>query len=882
MNDGLVHALPIIPPLKGLNEGLDPALPDEIYPPAFSPDLENIRVAEGRWQTRLGMTLLRGIGGTGDVRLLADFYTAAGGRFRLAAQGTNNAAELYDFEEGVDAAFQATSGGTGLGGSTEPYFQGVIQNDRFYFTDRAGAFRRYEPAPSAGNQVRSIAQPTAPGAAPLVTPRIYKYLETWPGAEPFGWTESTAADFDFDDDSSAFPAPDGGKTVKLSINNSTAPGDRITENVSGEVLNSRTIAFWLRCNSTKVAIQFQWGVGSATDFSDPLKVSKPLTWLPHFVNVSGTPTINFKRFLCVEEFDSDEVRIGKLHLPGRLFGQYRWVYTHYDPTTGRESQPSPITNSGAPMDFSLEGANNEPTTVSAFKRAAAISVVSDSGSDTSTTQMRIYRNGGTPSLTVDSRGRTVWYRVGTISDVSTQLNEAGGISAGDTSFDVDDASDLAVGDCLVLDKGTVGTEEFVVISSIASNTITIQDPLEFAHADNATVQVAFLDNTPNELVDTSASIDLERGDPPSGVRFVGRSPDGRLWLFGNTSKPTQVCVSNRATPERPQDYEVFPDNVDPLTRKNPLQGWRFEIGGDANDEEIVWGGFYRDVATILTRRNLYTIQAASQQDWGALSVQKMFNVGCIAGDTVAEVNGVLYWVADGPRVVRWDGSGPPQDISHNPPRINVRLNNAPTTLWKQWFARYHAKREGPYYCLYFTPSGATTNTQRLDYNVTHDAWEPVVYYTSGGTAIGWRAASVRAGGSDVSELYQVDTSASIFQAESGSTDNSEVIRIRAATKKFKLAGDAIGLAHQAFVRLSAVTDTLTLTIRVGGSEYGDVTQTYTLTLNGSEDKEIKKRLHRTLLGRWIQVQISGSVSNRPAVREMMLWYLIHRIARMST
>jgi hypothetical protein len=751
----------------------------------------------------------------------------------------------------------------------------VIQNNRFYFTDRFGLLRRYEPNPSAGNQVRTITQPAAPVTAPTVTPRTYRILDAWPGSDPFGWTESNASDFEVQDDSALVAAPGGGKTIRLKINNSGAVNDTISKNVTAEKINSRQMAFWLRAGSTKSAIVFEFGIGSPSDYSYTLKVSKTNTWLPAFVPMGNIPIINFKRWRCFDTFNNDVYRVSTLYLPGALLGQYRWVYTHYDSTTGRESQPSPVSNSGVPVDFTLEGKDNQPTTASAFQKSAAISVTSDSGTDATTNKVRIYRNGGTPALTVDSRGRTVWYRVGEIFDQSTTLTSSP--AAGANSFTVASATNLAAGDLLVINKGTVSSEEYVVILSVVGTTITIDGTLTFAHSSGQSVQVAFLDNVPNEQVDTSTSVDLERGDPPAGVRFVGRSPDGRLWLFGNTAKPTQVCVSNRSTPERAEDYEVFPDNIDPLTRKNPTQGWRFELGGDSNDEEIIWGGFYRDLATILTRRNLYVVNAVNQLDWGPLAVNRISSTGCIAGDTVQEVNGVLYWVSEGPRIVRWDGQGPPQVVSHQ--RANVRLNNAPTSLWKQWFAEYHAKREGPYYCLYFTPSGQTLNTERLDYNVDQDAFEPVVYYTAGGARIAWQASSVRAGGTDVSDLYQASSAGDLFQAETGLTDNAAAIRIRAATKRFPLG--AIGLLQQAFVRLAAVTDTIDLIVRVGGSEYGDVTKTYSITLTGSGDKEIKVRLERDLQGRWAQLELNGSVSNRPAIREMTLWWIVHRMGRVS-
>ena len=146
---------------------------------------------------------------------------------------------------------------------------------------------------------------------------------------------------------------------------------------------------------------------------------------------------------------------------------------------------------------------------------------------------------------------------------------------------------------------------------------------------------------------------------------------------------------------------MFPDGVDPLTRRHPTQGWRFELGGDVNDEEIVWFGFYLGEARALTRRRLYTIHAYAQSDWGPSSVDATLEVGCIAGDTVCEVNGVLYWVAPGPQVVRWDGRGPPAVTSQQ--RVSDRLADAATSTWANWHAVAHRTENGTYYRLYYSP-----------------------------------------------------------------------------------------------------------------------------------------------------------------------------------
>lgn len=880
--DQLIYQLPAIPPIGGLKEGLDPALSDMFYEPIYSPDIKNIRVAGGTWQTRLGMVFFKQIPGSGDVRLLYDFYNDSGQRIRLAARGTGTGAILYDYLEGTDVSFNPTTGGTGLGGPVEPYFQGVTQNNFFYFTDRYGPLRKYTRSPASGNQVVPLTQPTAPVVAPTVLPRTYRLLDNWVGAYPYGWTVSNAARFDLVDDSANTTPPGGGKSIQLKITSGPSLiGSTITKNITNETVNSHTIALWLRAGDTSIAIQFQIGVTSATDFSFPLKASKTNSWVPQFYNVGNLAAINFKRFECVND-TGHQYKVSRIYVPGNLQGSYRWVYTHYDPVADRESPPSPISSNGNPISFETIGVSNDVTTASALQKAAAITVTSDSGTDATTTKIRIYRNGGVPALTVDSQGRTVWFRVGEIFDQSTTLSSSP--SAGATTFTITSNTNISVGDLLVINKGVVGSEDYGVITNIVGSTITIDQPgLTYAHTAGQSVQVAFLDNVANEQVNTLLPIDLERNDPPSGTKFIGRSPDGRLWLFGNTTKLNQVCVSNRATPDRPQNYEVFPDGVDPLTRKNPIQGWRFQIGGIANDEEIMWGGFYRDRATVITRRNLYVIDANSQLDWGPLAVNKIHNTGCISKDTVEEVNGILYWVAEGPRVMRWNGDPrvAPEVVSHL--SINTRLNNAPTQYWINWFAEYHAKKEGPYYCLFFTPFGATTNIERLDYNVDQagGAWEPVRYCDGSMNDIPWRASSVRQGGTDVSEMYTAADNGKIYHVEIGNDDDGMAIEITAKTKRHSFEiGTA--LVQQVFLRFAAVaSDTLTLGVRVGGSEYGEVFRTYTFDLMGTGDKEIKVRTERDLQGHWIQLELSGTVLNRPAIRDIVTYFIQHRMGRVS-
>lgn len=699
-SDSLVAELVIPPSVKGLLEGLDETLSDELYPLTAAPDLSNIRVVAGKWSTRKGQSLWKTLPGSGATRLLDNLYQMNGTRVRVAARGDANTAVFLDLVEGTDTEFQTTTGGTGLGTADQPRFQGVTLNDRFYFTDRAGPLRRYQPSPVSGNQVVSVVLPSKPAAAPGVKAKTWDILEAWTGnagVAPFGWTVASSAAFDIEDGSATITSPLGGRTVLL--NTKTNPKDQpISENVSSEAVPSQTIAFYVDALNLPTQIVFQYGQISATDFTEQITPPTANDWYPVFINLGNLGTINFKRWMVVKNAGASDTNVSKLVLPGRLQGAYRWVYTHYDPSTGRESEPSDISNGGTPLDLSMVGVSYQTGTAAAFQKSAALTFTSDSGTDASTTKIRVYRNGGVPSLTFDSRGRAVWLRVGEVFDQSTTL--AGAHSAGATTVTVASATNLAVGDWLVIEKGVVSKEEYVRITVIVGTTLTISNGLQYSHADLSPVQVAFVDNVANESVDVTASIDLERDDPPDAARFVLVSPDGRLVLVDYEDHPTGIAWSNRATPERPTDYEVFPSGVDPLTRRSLIQGWQIELGGDTTDEEIAWGGYFRGELTILTKQRLYRIHASSQADWGPGAVDKTLEVGCIAGDTVREVQGSLYWVAPGPQVVKWDGYGAqPTVISHL--RVNERLAAADVSSYIGWFAVAHPTEDGHYYRLYY-------------------------------------------------------------------------------------------------------------------------------------------------------------------------------------
>lgn len=879
--DEILSQVDVPAPLSGVHEGLDPALPDGEYSPLLAFDLLNFRVFRGLWETRLGQALWQTLAGSGAVRFHSNYYAVNGDRIRLVARGDTTAAQLYQLKEGTDLTFQAVSGGSGLGGAVDPYFQIEYLRDRGYLTTRTGNLYRYDP--NAGTKLVAITQVAAPSAAPSVRPRYYAVLDDWFNIG-LTWAQSDTAKFELTDVTATQPSP-AGRTAQLNIKTATAMTQTVSEDVSNEALPTHTIAFYVNAGETKADIQFEIGINAAGEFAFPILMPLRDQFLPFFVPVGDIAAISYKRFKCIRNpASATKFYLSSLLLPGRLEGQYRYIYTHYDSATGRESPPSAISNGGVPVDVSTVGISGNSGTANALKKSILLSFTSDSGTDASTNQIRIYRSGGVPELTKSSNGRDLWLRVGTVADQSTTLS--GNHSAGASTLTVASGANLAAGDTLIVDKGVAGKEEYVHVLSVVGTTVNLgtvglqdqhADQLVYAHTNGAAAQVAFHDNVANEAIDVTQAIDIERDGPPTGVQWVRRLPNGRLVCAGYDSHPTGIRWSNQPTPDRPRDYETFPSNVDPGTRQSPLQGWGAEIGGDTTDEKIMWYGLFQGRQFAFTKRHLYVIHAQSQEQWGANAIQPVMNIGCLGGHTVAEVSGSLYWVASGPRVMRWDGQGPPQVISE---RVKTRLNNAPSTSYNLWYAAAHAKRDGNYYLLYYTPTGQTTNIERLDFNADSGeagVWEPVRYQNGAGTVLGFSVPAVRDGGSDNYELYHASAAGLMYQTETGSADDGSAIAVSATSKKFSVG--VVARLTRLWARLTGVSDSLTFQVVTSGSEYGTVTRSYTISLSGTGEVELPRRLHRDLRGRYVQVTLSGSVSNRPALRELALHFITEKLLR---
>jgi hypothetical protein len=871
-SDELVREETAPPPHGGLYEGLDPALDNQVYRPEWAQDLENVRVGRAAWEVRYGMSLWRTLAGTALVQLLTSTVKKDGSRYRLAVRN----GIVYDWDEGdaggADVAWQAVSGGTGL--HTTNRCHGVQLGEAFYFTDQASALKKYTVA--AASTVASVTQPAQP-AAPTVKPRYYGYLEKWDGgggAAPFGWTVSSAADFDLEDASTDDPWPGDGNTARIHVKTTSAKNKTITENVAGESVPSNTIAFYFNHTKSDVRCTFQYGQNNSGEFNSRIKPPKANDWLPYFVKIGPIGTISYKRFKCIKDDATWKLNIGPMVLPGKLEGKYRYRVSHYDPTNYRESK---LSDPSSVVDLSEIGINYKNETDAAFMKCAAVYWTSDSGTDSTTTKVRIYRQGGVPSLTKDENGRDIWIKVGEVYDQSTTLTA--NVAASATTCVVASVTNLSVNDWIVITKGSTEDIRRITAINAGTKTLTLDEGVINAHTSGDAVQVIFLDNIANEEVDVTNRAEVERDDPPTGAKWVAKTEDGRLWAFGWTNKPAGVAVSNKPTPERPRDHEVFPDGVDPLTRQDLLQGWRFDIAGEAG-EEIMWGGIFAGIPTILTRTGLYQVNAFSQRDWGPSALVKVLQLGCISGDTVAEINGELFWVSDGPQVVRWDGQAAPVVISNL--RINQRLKNAPETYWSTWFAVSHRKRDGAYYQLQFVPSGATTATQSLQYNLDLDAWEPVVYYDSLGAAIPLQVAHVQRHGADKRELFAVHpTTGAIYKLDDTSvaTDNGVAIKFRLTTKRFPLG--AVSKIERVYLHLAGATDSITLQVKTGGGQYSDTTKTYTKSLAGTGDVEVRQRAHFSLRGRWVEFKISGDVSNRPTFRSLVWLFTPYRTGNVS-
>jgi hypothetical protein len=865
-------------PARGLTS-LEPA--SEKFPQDAASALVNLRpTLKATWLTRKGSDLFTTLAGSGITPLLSSFYRSTGARTRLAAR----TGQLYDLLVGTNSSFQtvtdgATDGIDAAALNTAPKndaYTGVQAKDLFYISDRLHVLGKYDPT---DRKLYEVKQPVAPSAALTVRPMTYRILEGWTGnggVAPYGWTDTAEVDLVA---AANIELPVPGNYVRFDVATSGAKGDKVVENVAGEKIESNTIAWAFESTTKQPLLAFEIGLTGAGEYSlvmDPPDKNRPYLV---FFEVGNISSISFKQFRCVRNPSvAQKLYQSALLLPGRLQGKYRWVYTHKNPVTKSESKPSDAGNSDGFYDFSAVGTNYKTTDQQALRKSAGLIFTSDSGSDATTTKMVLYRQGGdTPSLFKDSRGIDRYFRVAEIDDFASAINEPSVAPvAGDTNFDVDSigahsttAAGFAVGQWVVVNP-TGANEEFILLSTVAGTTLTFATtPLKNAHADNEVVAVAFVDNVGNSSLDLSRTLEAERDDPPAGIRWLSKAPDGRLVACGWVADPMGLAWSNKPTIERPLDHEVFPD-VNALTRGSLIQGWRDTLQGTSPGDEIIWGGYFQGLLTVMTRRGLFQVNAYSQADWGPSAMTQILKRGCIAGETVCEVNGQLLWVADGPVVMAWDGQSQPREVSFG--RITGDLEAAPSTYYENWFARPWSDESGIYYRLWHTPEGATTNVGHWLYSLTADAWMKDDWNDSTGALRAWTNAMVQSGAADHFELYGVDGSGNVLRLETTDDDDGVEISVRADSARFALP--MVCRVEGFYVRMErevSVCDIGTFHVLAGGSEYGEAEYCVQIELSTVKGGDVEYWLrcpYELLIGRWFEFSLRSDFLNRPEIREV--------------
>ena len=859
----------------------------EAFPDDAASDLLNYRPSRRTWLPRLGLSYWVAQIGSNAPRYLATHHDGTA-RVRLFARGASGSVVLYDYVEGVDSVFHGMlTGGTGLNGD---FFQSVQIGTITYITDRKSTNTIYSYQHTVNTTTTGalalVALPTAPTVAPLCVPWTAAVLEDW--SNPAGWTASAAGQFSVAASTKNNPLenPLSANSVLFTIGTSS---DNETIAKSGAAIStlSNSVAFWIKQTNIDFIVAYQLGVAHHGEFAQHINPGKKNQWEPIFFPYSLL-TLSYQRFKVLNQPATGQTLLmSPLVLPGQLDGKYLYRYTALG-SNGRESAPGPVVGAvsatpevGTPVDLSTKGQNNINSTATAMKKSTMITFTA---SGVAGQQHVLYRLGGVPEFTVDDVGNPVWCRIATINDVQTALTNSP--IAGDTSFTVTSATGMAVGDWLVVDKGTTSggalIQEFVKILSFSGgggltvNFTTVAgstSPIGFlyGHSSGADkVQIAYLDNTPDSALATALRLEIERYNPPNEVKWLAKAADGRMWVqYGKNG----MAVSNKPTTMRPYDHEVFPSGVDPVTRRHPTQGWRFSVESDDAGDAIMWFGFFHSIPTILTRNGLHQVFAQSQTNWSSTAVKKRFNFGCIEGRTVTEVGGYLYWVAEGPRVMRWDGSNPPEDISAF--RIGELLKATSSTYWTLWHAVSHVKNSQAYYCLWLVKASEIVPNYGLQFNTATSAWEPVQYTNAADGAMQINVAHTLKSVGDSELLYvaSVNETNILSLDVTGQTGDAltsgltKTVAVSATSKRFKLP--VVCQIEHVFIRGPGATDSLTFTLKTGGTEYGDITTVYpAFSTAGSGDQEEWFRGPDEQKGRWVEFKIAGSLSNQATIREI--------------
>lgn len=901
-------------PTRGLVDGINPARAD--YPLDASPSLNNIRVTGGEWAVRKGNALFSAIVDSGGDPLGDDpthslhcLYKGDGTRFYLAAR---NGGLVY-FRPGTDTFWRTAEDGDGWAGATNSglplaTYQGETFKNEFYFTTGEGRLLRFN---FADRKLYYVAMPDPPGAArvPQVGRRVQGVLEGWEDDTdlPPSWVlHGSQIDLIGVDDSDTGPprAPVGdGRRAQVQWEDSNADGDytdRSDFDVDVSETNFVGLVAYQDTDDGGTFFSLRGGQGEDDDdiqSIEMLSFENGKRWEVFLLPTGELQRLTYLAFKCEQDAPSPGphfLYLSKIYLCGNLDGEYRWLWTYYDSTTGRESAPSAAMLKQKALDFTLDASRPN-----SLKKVALIGLKGQAYGE-GTDKIRPYRNGGTLSL--DSTGNARWTLLPDadggadgVTNFSTVLD--GAASATDTTIDVEDTRGItansdadATDNWIVLSLGSDAAREFVQVDSITpgsgnAGTLNLRNALIHDHADGAAVDPAYWDNNPDEAIAGNLQLDTTRTNPPEDVQWAARIGE-RLWLF----LESEVWVSAKPTPDRPYDFEAFNDS-DPFTRLDPLAGWSFAIPTNAGGDKIAWGGTFQGIPTVLTRKSLFRINAFSQTDWASASVGGsalvrssavtpiLKTTGCLNGRTVAEADGVLIWVTEGPRVVMWDGQGPPRVISHQ--RISATLESLPSGGWENWHAHVWASPEGHRYSLFCVEEGATYAGLRLDYHLEEDLWEVVTAVSGSETTLTYRGAAVQNGPGEIGALVGFRTGSEVlyrFDDPARVTDyvdaDNDAVSIPWSwrTKRVTMGEPGlVCLAHEAVLRLEGVGDTAVLTATAGGSDYPEASQGgMELDFTGSGDVERRLRLPRGLRGEWLEVEASGESRHGLAVREVQL------------
>lgn len=724
-------------PSKGILQGLNPAA--STFPPNAAPTLVNYRVQRAEWQTRKGQDPAAIVPGVGRTRLLFSVYWDAE-RLRLGARGDLDAVGLYDLLEGTDAVYQPVLDAAGdfvddLAGNP---IHALNLFQFAYLTDQATELRAYSPETRLCNPVRNLPTPTV---APNVQKTWYGFFERWDGAAPYGWYESNNTELRFvapGANEPDFELEEGGTTRLRS--DSGAKGEFVSKNTTspptplGIAIPTAALALWMQQTVSRAILQVQFGGMKKNQIQYTIDPPQKDTAYVFFMPTQGLQTCDYFRIKNV--LAQTEVRnlfLSSIIICGNLLGKKQYRYTYYRPSTEQESSPSPV-GPNAPLEFT-EGINNNNATWVAAQRCAAVIPTANPVRQTDD-EIRVWVNGGTAALTSDGLGEPVWTLAGKILDFDTLLN--GAVLAAATSLTVDNGTPfepatsggITTYQWGVIDFGNA-TQEFFRVTASAANVLTLADPLQSGHADNATVQLIFLDNTTNtELASELTTLDLERDNPPPGAKWVVATPDGRMLAFNfledrdgddvfEYRRSLGMAVSNKPTPLRRRDQEIFPINPDPYTTNSATQGFRTDLLVDDSGDEIMWAGLFNGLVTVITRQKVIIVTSYSQANWSSGSIRKVLDRGCIAPNTVQEINGLLVWASDGPSIIGWDGhqvrdlsdlkvAGEGTTYLGNAPAgyeadAAVLTVAQPDYYWQQWFAVAHAVGSSIYYRLAMIP-----------------------------------------------------------------------------------------------------------------------------------------------------------------------------------